>query len=63
MNAVERDHPAWTHAFSEQTRDDQLHEDSSAWRAVTGILITIVTVGVCLAVFTVSVCILASSNM
>lgn len=57
MNALERDHPAWTHAFSEQTRDEQLHDDSTAWRTVTGILITIVTVGVCLAVFGVLLCI------
>ena len=57
MNAMERDHPIWTDAFSEQTREQQLHDDSTAWRAVTGILITIVSVGVCLAVFGVLLCI------
>jgi len=54
---MERDHPIWTDAFSEQTREQQLHDDSTAWRAVTGILITIVSVGVCLAVFGVLLCI------
>ena len=56
MNAVERDHPVWADAFSEQIREQQLLDDSAAWRAVTGILLSIVTVGVCLAVLSVWLC-------
>ena len=56
MNAVERNHPVWTHEFDEQRRQQQLQDDSQAWRAVTGVLITIVSVGVCLAILTVWIC-------
>ena len=56
MNTVERDHPVWANAFSEQMREQQLQEDSCAWRAVTGILLSIVTIGVCLAVLSVWFC-------
>lgn len=56
MNAVERAHPLWTEAFSDERRERQLQDDSNAWRAVTGILLAIVTVGVCLAVLTAWIC-------
>ena len=56
MNPVERDHPVWANTFSEQMREQQLQEDSGAWRAVTGILLSIVTIGVCLAVLSVWLC-------
>lgn len=56
MNAIEREHPTWTHAFNEEARSQQLHDDSTAWRAVTGILITIVSVGACLAIISVWIC-------
>jgi len=57
MNTVERHHPVWTDAFSERTREEQRIDDASAWRAVTGILLTIVSIGVGLAVFSVWVCV------
>ena len=56
MNAGERDHPVWANAFSEQMREQQLQEDSGAWRTVTGILLAIVTVGLCLALLSVWLC-------
>jgi hypothetical protein len=57
MNASERNHPTWTHAFTQETREEQIHDDAAAWRAVTGILLTIVTAGVVLALFAVWLCI------
>jgi hypothetical protein len=57
MNTVERHHPVWTDAFSERTREEQRSDDAFAWGAVTGILLTIVSVGVCLAIFSVWCCI------
>ncbi|MBC8353178.1 MAG: hypothetical protein H8E66_14370 [Planctomycetes bacterium] len=56
MSTVEHDHTIWESSFSEERRRQQLEEDSNAWRAVTGILLTIVSVGACLAVFSVLVC-------
>jgi len=56
MNAIEREHPVWRTSFSEETRDQQLHDDSTAWRSVTGVLLTIVSLGTCLAAFTVWIC-------
>jgi hypothetical protein len=56
MNAVEREHPVWAETFSEQMREQQLQDDSSAWHAVTGILLTIVSVGLGLAVLSVWLC-------
>jgi len=52
-----RHNPTWLNVFSDQTREQQLQEDANAWRIVIGILLTIVTVGVCLAVFSVWLCI------
>ena len=57
MTTVERHHPVWTDAFSEPTREQQRSDDAAAWRAVTGILLTIVSIGVCLAIFSVWVCV------
>jgi hypothetical protein len=57
MSTVGHGHPIWEHSFSEDRRQEQLHDDSAAWSAVTGILLTIVTVGVCLAVLSVLICV------
>jgi hypothetical protein len=56
MNAVERAHPLWTETFSDERREQQLQADSNAWRAVTGILMAIVSGGVCLAILTAWIC-------
>ena len=52
MTADNGDRPVWNAAFSKETREDQLQDDSAAWHAVTGLLLAIITTGVCLAVFT-----------
>lgn len=56
MSTAGHDHPVWEHSFSEDRRQEQLHDDSTAWNAVTGILLTIVTIGVCLAGLSVLIC-------
>lgn len=58
MNIVEREHPQWIKAFRTEIRSQQLADDHQAWAAVTGVLLTIVTVGAILAVITVSICML-----
>ena len=37
---------AFNHAFSAPDRAELLHEDAEAWESVTGLLLTIVTIGV-----------------
>ncbi len=56
MSTAEHNHPVWENSFREDMRQQQLADDSEAWRAVTGILLTIVSIGAALAVFTVLVC-------
>lgn len=56
MASTERQHQVWESAFSDETRQQHLAEDSEAWGAVTGILLTIVSIGACLAVLTVWIC-------
>ena len=46
----------WTESFNQETRGQQRQEDSEAWYAVTGLLMTIITIGVTLAVLTVVIC-------
>lgn len=46
----------WNATFSEQARNEQLKDDSAAWNAVTGLLMTIITIGLSLALFTVWAC-------
>lgn len=53
MDATPREESVWAKSFSEQSQHEQLHDDSEAWRAVTGLLLTIVSIGVLLAIFTV----------
>lgn len=56
QRVFEDTHPQWTKAFQREVRSQQLAADDEAWGAVTGILITIVTIGVILAAATVLVC-------
>ncbi len=42
---TQEDNDVW-HQFSEETREELLHDDSQAWRRICGILLAIVTVGV-----------------
>jgi hypothetical protein len=56
MNVQDDDRPVWKAAFNEETRAAQLEEDSAAWYAVTGLLLAIISMGVCLAVFTAWMC-------
>ena len=56
MSTASSGHTVWEESFQENARRQQLADDSDAWRAVTGILLTIVSVGATLAVFTVWVC-------
>lgn len=50
------DRPVWRAAFDEETRAEQMEEDSAAWYAVTGLLLFIISTGVCLAMFTAWMC-------
>jgi len=54
----EQEHPHWLESFRPEVRFQQLEDDHQAWARVTGILLTIVTIGVLLAVFSVSLCML-----
>jgi len=56
MNATNENRPVWDAAFTEETRTEQLDEDSAAWQAVTGLLLAIISVGLTMALFTVWVC-------
>ncbi len=56
MTDSEGDRPVWTSVFNEETRAEQVAEDSAAWHAVTGLLLAIITAGVCLAIFTAWIC-------
>jgi hypothetical protein len=56
MQLSENDRPVWTAQFSEEVRAAQLQEDSDAWYAVTGLLLTIICTGVALAVVTAWLC-------
>jgi hypothetical protein len=56
MNVDEAERPIWHDTFSEELREEQLQEDSDAWRAVTGLLLFIICLGVTLATFTVWIC-------
>ena len=56
MQQQDDERPIWTATFTEETRANQLQEDSDAWYAVTGLLLAIISTGVCLAVFTAWAC-------
>ena len=56
MHVDDGDRPVWNEAFNEATRTEQLRDDSEAWRAVTGLLLAIICVGVSLALFTAWMC-------
>ena len=52
-----KDHlPVWKASFTEKVRQEQLQDDSAAWNAVTGLLLTIIGIGLTLALFTVWAC-------
>jgi hypothetical protein len=44
-DVTQGDNDAW-HQFSEETRQELLHDDSEAWRRICGILLAIVIAGV-----------------
>ena len=52
----EEDHPFWIQAFQSDLRSQQLSDDHHAWTAVTGTLLTIVSIGATLAVISVALC-------
>lgn len=56
MHEPEEERAVWKASFSEETRADQVQEDSDAWYAVTGLLLAIISTGVCLAIFTAWMC-------
>lgn len=56
MSEHEGDQSIWRESFSEKVRHEQLEDDTAAWNAVTGLLLTIITIGLSLAVLTVWVC-------
>lgn len=56
MSGHEGDQSVWKESFSEKVRNEQLEDDTAAWNAVTGLLMTIITIGLSLALFTVWVC-------
>lgn len=53
----EDEHPFWTQAFRPDDRFQQLDEDHFAWLSVTGVLLTIVTLGVLFAALSVAICV------
>jgi hypothetical protein len=56
MSGHEGKKTVWNETFSEQARNEQLKDDSAAWNAVTGLLMTIISIGLSLALFTVWAC-------
>jgi len=56
MSEHEHNQSVWKASFSEKVRGEQLEDDSAAWNAVTGLLMTIISIGLSLALFTVWVC-------
>lgn len=56
MTASNENHPVWDAAFSKEARTEQLQDDSAAWRAVTGLLLAIISGGLTMALFTVWMC-------
>ncbi|MBC8354626.1 MAG: hypothetical protein H8E66_21730 [Planctomycetes bacterium] len=56
MSGHEGDQQVWTESFSEKVRTEQREDDTAAWNAVTGLLMTIISIGLSLALFTVWVC-------
>ena len=56
MSGHEGKKTVWNETFSEQVRNEQLKDDSAAWNAVTGLLMTIISIGLSLALFTVWAC-------
>jgi hypothetical protein len=52
----DEDHPVWTKTFKYNARLQQLQDDHEAWAAVTGVLITIVSMGALLAIISVAIC-------
>ena len=44
---------AWHRAFSAKTREEQMNDDTAALSAVTGIILTIVSIGLVLAIASV----------
>lgn len=45
-------HSAWHNSFSEEARQQQLQDDSLAWKNVTGVLLLVILIGLSLAVLT-----------
>ncbi|HRX78635.1 MAG: hypothetical protein H6821_12820 [Planctomycetaceae bacterium] len=56
MSGHEGENAVWKDSFSEKVRKEQREDDSAAWNAVTGLLMTIITIGLSLALFTVWAC-------
>lgn len=56
MTVRDEDHSVWVDAFSEAAQVKQLNDDSEAWRAVTGLLLAIISVGLTMAMFTAWMC-------
>lgn len=56
MTSGEHEQGVWKASFDEEVQEQQMADDSQAWRAVTGLLLAIITVGVTLAFFTAYVC-------
>jgi hypothetical protein len=57
MSGGENDQGVWKNSFNEDIQEQQMADDSHAWRSVTGLLLAIIAVGVSLALFTAYVCI------
>jgi hypothetical protein len=57
MTASGQEQGIWKNSFDEEVQEQQLADDSFAWRSVTGLLLTIIAVGLSLALFTAFVCV------
>ncbi len=47
------DHSVWKATFDHAQRESQEQADKDAWRAIAGILMGIITVGLCLSALTI----------
>ncbi len=52
FDLIERSHPCWTHSFSGDERSQMLDDDLWAGTSVAGVLIAVITFGLCAIILT-----------
>src|SRR5262249_55234251 len=53
LSEINDERDVFVQTFDEETRLSLMHEDAAAWRAVCGVLITVVGVGLLIGIFAV----------